>query len=288
MNTNRTQIAIYICLLLTNINITSQEESPNKVALTKNLFNIIETSNYITLQIALNHPNEFSKQFNCDYTAEELCNLQDKYNVTPLHIAAMHEGVKPIIAEKLILHGANLDAQTCTGFTPLHYPQNYKITKKLVEHGANLNIQDYIDPSTPLGQSQLWERDYAEEFLSSSPGMWRCSQLTARTKLLTSAPKYQEEWKDEIKTQRDIIREEVDTLRIEHKKRIATKKTLEQKDKDVIQRAMEKAQSKNPNFKEKDLYDRYVQEAFRTADTTAFTAVNRRADMLKQQLARTA
>lgn len=178
----------------------------------------------------------------------------------------MHIDVKPAIAEKLILHGANMDAQTTKGLAPLHYPQNYKVTKTLITYGANLNIKDYAPgQGTPLAQSHMWE-------------------LKARTKLLEDAPKYQEQYKKYIKTRKAIIRIEADKLKMEHEKRIATQKALEQKDKDAIQRALNKAQSKNPKFTEQDLYDRYVQKIFRTTDPIALAAMNRCSDMLKLKL----
>ena len=64
-------------------------------------------------------------------------NATNDSNLTPLHNAR-----KPEIAELLIKNGADLEARTVDGYTPLCFnAANFPVAKTFIEHGADINAR---------------------------------------------------------------------------------------------------------------------------------------------------
>ncbi len=249
-------------ILLTN-SIISGSNNPTpeqqKANLLSSFFNMIQT-NEQKLSQTLNHPEQFSNFYGFNYTAEELCNLQDQRGMMSLHIASMHANVRRITAEKLILTGANLNTQTHRGLTPLHFPQNLTISRTLILHGARLDIKDYIYPQqTPIEICELLQEND-----------WTFSTAyKKRREMFEQGFEYQKTHTEQINARQ---------------KKIADKISCLKKDNAAIQKTLERAQSKNPKFSERDLYNRYVQQIFKTTDSVAIAAINRRANILKHRI----
>ena len=66
-----------------------------------------------------------------------IAKLKSGYGDTPLHIAALVDNNE--IAKLLIEHGANLEVQNRSFYTPL-MRAGLKVTKVLVENGADINF----------------------------------------------------------------------------------------------------------------------------------------------------
>jgi ankyrin repeat protein len=67
---------------------------------------------------------------------------------TLLH-EAVHICRKETICELLIKHGANVNAKTEKGHTPIFFNKNVEIAKVLIQAGADVNLEN-IDGDTPL------------------------------------------------------------------------------------------------------------------------------------------
>ena len=244
----------------------------NKKDLIAHFFKIIQTNNTKELQTILNNPKQFSQSYNLNYTAEEICNLPDTNNQMSLHIAAMYAKVTSTTAKFLIKAGANPNAQTKLGLAPLHFPQNNAVARILIQYGAQLSIQDHLG-ETPLTQGGFFSSRKANEI---------------RTIMFKYGAQYQQNYAEQIQDQQKMITEKIDRLKIqqflENLKTSATTNINQhtiQKDVIAIAKALEKAQSKNKKFSEQDLYNRYVQQIFKTTDPVALTAINRRIDVIK-------
>jgi ankyrin repeat protein len=145
---NKIKLATIYSLLFSSIILNCSEQT----RLILNFFKIVR-ENSPDLHSILENPQNFSQQFGCNYTSYELCNISDNYGRTALHVCAMHQNVTKNTTKKLLLYGANPNAQDSQNLTPLHYPQNTKIMKDLINSGARTDIDAGLsldgEPMTP-------------------------------------------------------------------------------------------------------------------------------------------
>jgi ankyrin repeat protein len=81
----------------------------------------------------------------------------DEDGDTPLKVAAAYG--KKDIAELLIAHGADVNARSWSGSTPLAYVANKDVAEVLIAHGADVNARNKYG-WTPLHSA--WNKDVAE------------------------------------------------------------------------------------------------------------------------------
>jgi len=85
-----------------------------------------------------------------------------RYGDTPLHIAALIDNEE--IAKLLIEHGADLDAQNGSFYTPL-MRAGLKVTKVLVEKGADIDFVSRNGQQTALSVALMWKEKEVAEYL---------------------------------------------------------------------------------------------------------------------------
>ena len=88
-------------------------------------------------------------------TSENVDDPATKGRITPLHVAAMNGKKRRslLIGEFLINKGANIDAKTNSGFTPLHIvasKNDARFASMLITHGASVDKKDNQHDRTPL------------------------------------------------------------------------------------------------------------------------------------------
>ena len=88
--------------------------------------------------------------------------LKGGYGDTPLHIAALVDNDE--IARLLIEHGADLDAQNGSFYTPL-LQAGLKVTKMLVENGADIDFVSRNGQTTALSRALMWKEKEVAEYL---------------------------------------------------------------------------------------------------------------------------
>ena len=84
------------------------------------------------------------------------------YGDTPLHIAALVDNDE--IAKYLIEHGADLDVQNGSFYSPL-MRAGLKVTKVLVENGADIDFVSRNGQSTALSIALMWKEKEVAEYL---------------------------------------------------------------------------------------------------------------------------
>ena len=84
------------------------------------------------------------------------------YGDTPLHIAALVDNDE--IAKLLIEHGADLEVQNGSFYTPL-MRAGLKVTKVLVENGADINFISRNGQTTALFRALMWKEKEIAEYL---------------------------------------------------------------------------------------------------------------------------
>jgi len=89
-------------------------------------------------------------------------NLKTEYGDTPLHIAALVDNDE--IAILLIEHGADLDVQNGSFYTPL-MQAGLKVTKVLVENGADIDFVSRNGEITALSRALMWKEKEIAEYL---------------------------------------------------------------------------------------------------------------------------
>lgn len=88
--------------------------------------------------------------------------LKSGYGDTPLHIAALVDNDE--IAKLLIEHGADLDVQNGSFYSPL-MRAGLKVTKVLFENGADINFVSRNGQTTALFRALMWKEKEVAEFL---------------------------------------------------------------------------------------------------------------------------
>lgn len=318
-------IKTILCLsiYLTSTNIFCQEEL-KKQNLLKIFFEIIRNNDHISLQKILNCPRTFSKIFGFDYTAEELCNLQDRYGRTSLHTAAMSQKVTKLTAELLIKSGAHVNAQDIAGLAPLHFPQNNIVATILIQFGADPKTQDH-DHEDPIQHADNWIK---LQKIESKRALYKLNQyeqnrtirgwfLSKRKDLLEGGIDYQIIYAETIENEQKAIaknvrfnkaKRELENIHmlvteqssqaisdsqktiqaIQDAKKINALKELAEieksKDNAAIERSLAKGRLKNQNFSEKSLYDIYMKKSFKTTNSVELQAIDRRSDILYQRI----
>jgi tetratricopeptide (TPR) repeat protein len=109
-------------------------------------------------------------------------NAKNKYDVYPLHLAALNGNIE--LAKFLVSNGADVNVYNCDGETPLHWaariPKDPKILsefnydaigiiKLLVSSGAKVNAKDQ-NGDTPLDRAKYEENTTIVQYLSSIGG----------------------------------------------------------------------------------------------------------------------
>lgn len=87
---------------------------------------------------------------------------KDNYGDTPLHIAALVDNDE--IARLLIEHGADLEVQNGSFYTPLMLA-GLKVTKVLVKNGADINFVSSNGQITALYVALMWKEKGVAEYL---------------------------------------------------------------------------------------------------------------------------
>ena len=88
--------------------------------------------------------------------------LKGGYGDTPLHIAALVDNDE--IAKLLIEHGADLEVQNGSFYTPL-MRAGLKVTKVLVENGADIDFVSSNGQTTALFLALMWKKKEVAEYL---------------------------------------------------------------------------------------------------------------------------
>lgn len=88
--------------------------------------------------------------------------LKTGYGDTPLHYAALVDNDE--IAKLLIRHGADLEVQNGSFYTPL-MRAGLKVSKVLVEKGADINFISANGQTTALSVALMWKEKEVAEFL---------------------------------------------------------------------------------------------------------------------------
>ena len=114
-------------------------------------------------------------------------NQKTEYGDTPLHIAALVDNDE--IARYLIEHGADLDAQNGSFYTPL-IRAGLKVTKVLVENGADINFVSQNGQTTALFNALYWkDKKVAEHLLNSGAKMPEKGNRRYRINLINATKK---------------------------------------------------------------------------------------------------
>jgi ankyrin repeat protein len=109
------------------------------------------------------------------------------YGDTPLHIAALVDNEK--IAELLIKHGADIDVQNGSFYTPL-MRAGLKVTKVLVKHGADIDFVSSNGQTNALSVALMWkEKGVAEYLLNCGIKLPEKKSQQYRTNLISAAKK---------------------------------------------------------------------------------------------------
>lgn len=133
---------ILICILVTATLITNAQE----------IFDAI-------------HANDLDKVKTLIEYDKEVVKLKGDYGDTPLHIAALVDNDE--IAKLLIEHGADLDVQNGSFYTPL-MRAGLKVTKVLVDNGADIDFVSRNGQLTALSIALMWKEKEVGEYLLKS------------------------------------------------------------------------------------------------------------------------
>ena len=113
--------------------------------------------------------------------------LKSGYGDTPLHIAALVDNDE--IAKLLIEHGADLDVQNGSFYSPLMLAGS-KVTKVLVENGADINFVSRNGQTTALFRALMWkEKEVAEYLLKCGAKIPEKGSLHFKTNLINATKK---------------------------------------------------------------------------------------------------
>jgi ankyrin repeat protein len=134
--------------------------------------------------IRANDPDKVKTLIKSDKTVVK---LKGGYGDTPLHIAALVDN--DVIAKLLIKHGADLEAQNGSFYTPL-MRAGLKVTKVLVENGADINFVSGNGQTTALFIALMWkEKEVAEYLLKCGAKIPGKGNLRFRINLINAAKK---------------------------------------------------------------------------------------------------
>ena len=96
-------------------------------------------------------------------------------NLTPLHLAILARDTDSVVAKATLLleHGADVNARTKLGLTPLHLAlanvESYSLCQLLVKHGADVNAKT-DQGLTPVTYARLFNDEVVAEYLRKKGG----------------------------------------------------------------------------------------------------------------------